>query len=56
MEKLRAAAYAGLRKGLSRPGSATPRKKKKKPRQLSAAELARLRGVLARQKASEALY
>ena len=52
MDKIRAAAYAGLRRGLRQPGVVERKKKKRKPRQLSAEELAKLRRVLA----SEALY
>ena len=50
------AAYAGLRRGLRQPGVAAKKKKKGKPRQLSAAELASIRRALAKQRASEALY
>ena len=52
MDKIRATAYAGLRRGLRQPGVVVRKKKKRKPRQLSAEELAKLRRVLA----SEALY
>jgi len=56
MRSLRNAARAGLRRGLSSPYEPEKKKKKRKPKQLSQAELRRLREVLAKQKASEALY
>ena len=56
MDKIRAAAYAGLRRGRRQSGIVEKKKKKAKPRPLSEAELLKLRRVLAQQKASEALY
>ena len=48
--------YAGLREGARKYKSDEPKKKKRKSRQLSEAELTRLRRVLAKEKASGALY
>jgi len=45
----------GFREGL-RAGLRVERLKKKKPRQLSASELAAIRRKLARERATEALY
>jgi len=46
----------GFRAGLRRGLNADKPKKKAKPRQLSAKELAEIRASLAKQRASEALY
>ena len=56
MKALRASLYASIRSGASRPGAMPKRKKKAKPRQLSREELAKLRIVLSKEKASGALY
>jgi len=56
IRSIRDAAYAGLREGARKYKSNEPKKKKRKPRQLSETELIRLRKVLAKEKVSEALY